>query len=376
MFRRLRSLLHCLCQNLHRLSRKWWNVNGRCKQFFAHPYLACRRQTITSGKRQAQPSRSLRFVADLLKSFTSPHRHRVILRPYQINRRALCNRQFQPGLHRSPGSFLGPPRLQRSHLNVRRFRFHHPGSPHSRRRTVRGSFNVQNRPTPRQQHGELPSLYPANLSVIGTHGKDGPSRRPPQLRQIIRSAVQHRPTDSRSTGRPSHLRQRRPPHRFHHNRIRPRPRRALDRLQKFRALMHRIVTGIDNLQLALQFARRIFRRSRLCHLEIVLAGMKRYKESNLSVHCAKMPLDRLTILTIINDTPCPKRFGLRLHHLIPQAVTWKTIASPPRRRPSVERAFRPASKAPTETGLSTERSGRARLQSCRQDPVARPGFSP
>src|SRR3984885_10234505 len=219
-------------------------MNRRRKQFFAHPDLACRRQTITTGKRQAQPSRTLRFIVDLLKNFASPHRHRVILCPHQVDRRALCNRQLQPGLHRPPGSFLGPPCLQRRHLNVRRFRLQHSRSTHSRRRTVRRSFNVQNRTASRQQRGELPSLYPANLSVIGTHGKNGCSRRPPQLRQVIRSPVQHRPTDSSRTSRSSHLRQRRPPHRFHHNRIRSRPRRALDCLQKFRALMHRIVTGI------------------------------------------------------------------------------------------------------------------------------------
>ena len=89
MFRRLGSILIGFCENLHRLSRERWNVDCRGEPFFAYPSLARGRLTITSGKRQTQPSRALGFVRDLLESFASPHGHRVVLRADKADGRAL-----------------------------------------------------------------------------------------------------------------------------------------------------------------------------------------------------------------------------------------------------------------------------------------------
>jgi hypothetical protein len=91
------------------------------RAIFRVPRLDPSPATITSGEWQAQPSRAFCFVGHLLKSFTSAHGHRVILRTDELNWRALRSSQFQPRPHRPLGTFLCPLCLQHRQLNVRRF---------------------------------------------------------------------------------------------------------------------------------------------------------------------------------------------------------------------------------------------------------------
>ena len=63
---------------------KWIRNKINTDKYFKYKLMFASSFQRTSGKGQAQPARTLGFVANLLKSLASAHGHRVVLRPDQV----------------------------------------------------------------------------------------------------------------------------------------------------------------------------------------------------------------------------------------------------------------------------------------------------
>jgi len=94
-----------------------------------------------------------------------------------------------------------------------------------------------------QQRCELSSLNASNREVIGTNSKHRCGCCLAEIRQVIRSPVRDRATDSCSTGGLGYLRKSCASKRFDHNRMGSGLNSTLDCLWELRALIHGVVIG-------------------------------------------------------------------------------------------------------------------------------------
>jgi len=119
----------------------------------------------------------------------------------------------------------------------------------------------------------------------------------PQLMNIVRVMVQDDPANIRCRCGACDLREPRPTRRFEHDRIGSRRRRTLDVVQQLLALCHRVVVGMDDLDIHTKTPRRFIRRSRLLLLIVVIVVGKRDQETKFF-----SSLSQGSIIVIFADT--------------------------------------------------------------------------
>ena len=133
--------------------------------------------------------RAIFFVGNFLEGSPRTHRHGVILRADKVDCLILRRRQPQPARDRLFSALFGPLALQRNDLNVGWFVLRHTGRAFLGGRTLRWTFNIENRSPAREQRRELLSLDAADLDVIRADRKRRRLRRFVQLWQILRIPI-------------------------------------------------------------------------------------------------------------------------------------------------------------------------------------------